>query len=167
MRGIKIVELTLVEVISCIQNSRKHFLKHLNGLTADQWDWKPYAECKSIRETISHLMGDDLAALESLQSGIEPDYTVAESKAAEMASDNTTELLKQLADTHTTLCDALRSQCADSPLDASICVWGHDAKIATGIPYYSSEDYYHSGQVAFIRMATDPTWDYYTSVDGG
>ena len=28
----------------------------------------------------------------------------------------------------------------------------------------SSEDYYHAGQITFIRMATDPQWDYYRSI---
>ena len=32
--------------------------------------------------------------------------------------------------------------------------------------YVSADDFYHAGQVAFIRMATDPAWCYSTEIFG-
>src|SRR5688572_9616985 len=66
--------ITLDDLLNGVRRSRRHFFKHLNGLGDDQWDWKPYPECKSIRETLAHLLVDDRAALQSLQTGEEPDY---------------------------------------------------------------------------------------------
>ena len=161
------MELTLQELITGIQNSRTHFFKHLKGLETDHWDWKPYAECKSIRETIIHLICDDIAAVESLQTGKEPDYEADMVKATELASSDTDVLISQLAASHKELCETLRTLVNQKSLDDTICVWGHNAKIAIGIPYFSSEDFYHAGQIAFIRMAIDPNWDYYTAVYSG
>ena len=53
------------------------------------------------------------------------------------------------------------------PLDAEFSAFGSKMKLAAGIPHLSSEDYYHAGQVSYIRMATDPAWDYYGHVYGG
>lgn len=36
-------------LVQGVRESRRYFLKHLNGLRDDQWDWKPYPQCKSIR----------------------------------------------------------------------------------------------------------------------
>lgn len=46
-------------LIEGVRESRRFFLKHLKGLRDDQWEWKPYPECKSIRETLAHLVSDD------------------------------------------------------------------------------------------------------------
>lgn len=53
---------TAAELIDGVRHSRRHFLKHLRGLRDDQWDWKPYPECKSIRETLAHLVWVDRIA---------------------------------------------------------------------------------------------------------
>src|SRR4030067_1771496 len=62
------------DLFAGLRASRKRFLKHLEGLREAQWDWRPYPECKSIRETLAHLIADDRAALQSLQTGKEPEY---------------------------------------------------------------------------------------------
>ena len=160
------MDLILEELITGIQNSRKHFLKHVAGMTAEQWDWKPYADCMSARETIAHLMGDDIAAKQSLLDNAEPNYEAALASASSIAATDSTELLAQLASTHAELCEAITATCANKPLDSTISVWGTQMKIAQGIPHFSSEDYYHSGQVAFMRMATDPAWNYYAAIYG-
>lgn len=157
----------LTDLLAGLQSSRKFFLKHLNGLTDEQWTWKPYPECKSILETVAHLVGDDRAALDSLQSGKEPDYVGIVDAAHAEAGDDREKAQAMLAESHTQLCDYLTTHHRGQPLDVEICVWGHMDKLAKGVAYFSSEDYYHAGQVAYIRMASDPTWDYYASIYGG
>ena len=49
------------DLIAGLRDSRRNLLKHLEGMTDEQWRWKPYPECKSVRETLTHLlMGDRL-----------------------------------------------------------------------------------------------------------
>jgi uncharacterized damage-inducible protein DinB len=154
---------TLNDLLDGVRSSRRFFFRHLDGLTDAQWDWKPYPECKSVRETLMHLHADDRAALFSLQTGEEPDYEALTSGPPEQ--DNA-KLRAMLEESFTTLLNEIQTRYADAPLDAEICIYGSKMKLATGVPHLSSEDFYHSGQVAFVRMATDPTWDYYASVYG-
>jgi uncharacterized damage-inducible protein DinB len=152
---------TVQDAAEGLNRSREFFLKHIKGLTDEQWDWKPYPECKSIRETVAHLIIDDRAALQSLQSGKEPDY--------ESLTENETDrdrLLALLAESHEALCGYILAQWKDAPLDTMLSVWGMKMPIAAGLGYMSSEDNYHAGQVAFIRSATDPSWDYYAAIYG-
>jgi hypothetical protein len=53
------------------------------------------------------------------------------------------------------------------PLDAEVALWGTPQKLGRAIAYLTAEDFYHAGQIAFIRMASDPEWDYYACVYGG
>ncbi len=133
--------MTVTDLVNTVRDSRRHFWKHVNGLSDAQWDWKPYPECKSVRETLAHLVQDDRAALAALHSGGEPDY-------------------ESFAEPERDL-DRLRALLAD------MSAWGAIKPLGLGIPYFCSEDYFHAGQVLFIRLATDPAWDYYSAVYGG
>ena len=157
---------TFEDLLGSLRASRSNFHKHLEGLRDDQWDWKPYPECKSIRETLIHLVVDDRAALDALENNGEPDYeTLAAAATADAHGDSTH--LKALSDeAFTHLLELLMSRYADAPLDTEISVFGSMKKLGVAIPYFSSEDYYHTGQVAFIRMASDPTWNYYAAIYG-
>ncbi|HEY3411478.1 MAG TPA: DinB family protein [Armatimonadota bacterium] len=152
---------TVADAVQGLRKSRQSFLKHLKGLKADQWDWKPYQECKSITETIAHLICDDRAALQSLQSGKEPDYD----SLTEPERDRD-KLLAMLDASHRELCDFITGKWSGSPLDTEVSIYGMSMPLVSGVAALSSEDLYHSGQVAFIRCATDPDWDYYTDIYG-
>ena len=152
---------TLDDLIGLLQRSRDHFYKHLNGLNEDQWDFKPYSECMSIRETLQHLVVDDRTALESIKTGEEPDYEAHACDETDIAR-----LRQILKESHQALLNEIKSRYANSPLDADVCIWGRHDKLI-GIPYFSSEDFYHTGQVSFIRMASDPSWNYYETIYGG
>ena len=153
--------LTLDDLIGGIERSRQYFLKHLEGVRDDQWDFKPFADCKSIRETLQHLIVDDRAAVESIKTGEEPNYEEGPYSVLDLE-----DLKRTLVESHQELLGELRRRHANSPLDADICVWGNHRKLGVGIPYFSSEDFYHAGQVAFLRMASDPSWDYYAAIYG-
>ena len=60
-KGDEAVSFTVHDLLEEAKGSRRYFLKHVKGLTAEQWDWKPYPECKSVRETVAHLISDDRA----------------------------------------------------------------------------------------------------------
>ena len=149
-------------LITAVQKSRRNFLAHLKGLRDDQWDWKPYPECKSICETLAHLIADDRATVVMLETGEFPDFGgMLEREAA------TPKLLDLLAESHENLCAFLRGRFADTPLDGVVKFFGGSEPLGLAIAGISSEDYYYAGQVAFIRMATDPAWDYYKEIYGG
>lgn len=153
--------LTLDDLLDGLRASRSFFLKHVDGLRPDQWEWKPYPECKNVREILVHLIADDRAALEALETGKSPNYDTLQ--VAERDPDR---LLGLLDESHKRVCEFLKANYADVPLDREICIWGNPMKLASGVAFLSSEDFYHAGQVAFIRMATDPEWDYYSAVFG-
>ena len=152
---------TTETLVDGLRFSRRHFLKHLDGLREDQWDWKPYPECKTVRETLAHLVQDDRAALQALETGGEPDYD----SWAEPERDR--EKLRALLDeSHARLCAAIHGKYGDAPMETVASAYGAPMPLGAAIPYLSSEDYYHAGQVAFIRQATDPGWDYYAAIYG-
>ena len=155
--------ITLEDLLNSVRSSRRYFFKHLSGVRDDQWDWKPYPECKSLRETLVHLQVDDLAALEALQTGEEPDY---EAITARQTETDPAKLRSLLDASFETLLTEINKRYADAPLDAEICIFGGKYPLALGVPHLSAEDFYHAGQVAFIRIATDPAWDYYAAVYG-
>jgi len=152
---------TVTDLVDAMRASRRHFWKHVNGLSDAQWDWKPYPECKSIRETLAHLVQDDRAALAALHSGGEPDYEAFAEPERDLDR-----LRALLAESHEALCAAITAKFDGAPLDTPLSAWGAIKPLGTGIPFFCSEDYFHAGQVTFIRLATDPTWDYYGAIYG-
>ena len=158
------MDLTLDELIEDLQHSRQFFFKHLDGLREDQWDWKPYPECKSIRETLAHLVVDDRSAIESIETGDFPDFDAIAAVAIREAPDNLEKQFALLAESHEQLIALLRTKYANQPLDTEISIWGMNGKVVRLVPHLSSEDYYHAGQVGFIRMAIDPAWNYYKAI---
>ena len=150
------------DFIDGLRASRRHLLKHLHGLTPEQAQWKPYPECKCIAETLAHLVVDDKAALESFQTLAEPAYD--QIQAPEGTYD---ELRAALDQSHHELTSWLEAHLGDAPLDHPSSGFGHPLPACRAIAHISSEDYYHAGQVAFVRMATDPAWEYYGEIYGG
>lgn len=150
------------EMIQPLEGAREWLLKHLKGLRDDQWTWKPYPECKSIAETIAHLISNDRAAMQSFETGLEPDY-----EAVQEAERDPEKLLKMAEGTRSSLISLIRSKFGDAPLDAEVSLFGMSMKLYQALALLACEEYYHIGQVAFIRMATDPSWDYYAAVFGG
>ncbi len=134
--------------VSTLDQSRRQLLRHLKGVTEEQIDWKPYAECKSIRETIGHLIVDDLAAVHSLQTGTEPDYASFGSPEGTFQ-----ELLQRLDQTHRDVLDAVAQALRKSGARGSICVFGHWTHPCNAIATLVSEDAYHAGQIAILRRA--------------
>jgi uncharacterized damage-inducible protein DinB len=153
------MSVTIEDFIEGVRSSRRHLLKHLEGMTPEQIVWKPYPECKSVIETLQHLVIDDTTALSSLKSGEHPDYD-----GVEVTETDYEKLLGLAAESHGKLVSYLEETFAKGPLDVEATAWGAKMPAAKAIAFLSSEDYFHSGQISFIRLATDPTWDYYEQI---
>jgi hypothetical protein len=158
--------LTLEDFVGLVSEGSKGFLKHIDGLTAEQWDWKPYPECKSVRESLIHLLIDDEALKASIVSGKEPDYAEISDRLTACAPTNTAELTAAVVESNVSLCAWLTDRFKDTPLDEEICFFGYPFKLALALAALQGEYQYHTGQVAFIRMASDPTWNYYLAIYG-
>ena len=150
-----------LELIESVKTSRQSFLKHINGITEEQATWKPYPQCKSIAETLDHLHWGDRATVDNARTGQDPDYTTVPS---EPPAESLSTLKSKLAESHAALIDYLTSEYSDKPIDAPLSYYGHPTPFAAAIGIMLGEDGYHTGQASFIRMATDPTWDYYTAI---
>lgn len=153
--------ITNQDFIDGLISSRKYLLKHLRDVTPEQTVFKPYAECKSIIETLKHLIIDDRMALYSFQTEQEPPYD-----SVNVAESSYEDLLAALATSHQELIDWMTANLASEPLDKPACAWGSMLPAAKAISMMSSEDFYHAGQIAFVRMAVDPSWDYYSAIYG-
>jgi uncharacterized damage-inducible protein DinB len=152
---------TLQDLLDGLQSSRDNFFKHLDGLKEDQWDWQPYAQCKTIRETLAHLVVVDRGILYSLETGKMPDW---DTLFPDWQPHNPAQLRALLQASRAQLVDYLQTNYADTPVDAEVTLYGAPQKLGRAVADMSSEDYYHTGQVSFIRQANDPTWDYYAAI---
>jgi len=157
--------LTLEDILDSVRSSHESLFKHLKGVTGEQLTWKPYPECKSIHDTLAHLIAVEWSAQAMLETDSFPDYETHQRDALTLADG------KQLDDLVSTLKKEQEKTLAivvpkfrDTALDEEIKFWGYPTKMATAVARLGSEDAYHSGQIAYIRLATDPTWDYYKAI---
>ncbi|MCX7799128.1 MAG: DinB family protein [Fimbriimonadales bacterium] len=147
--------------LNALRHAREHFLRHLRGITEEQTEHKPCRDCKSIRETVAHLVVVDVAAAESLRKGQAPDFGRLEAPTGSLD-----ELLRRLMESHASVLAAMAEALKKSGSHGDVCAFGEWCHPCEATSLLASEDYYHAGQVAAIRMATDPGWDYYRSVYG-
>ena len=152
---------TLQDLIEGLQSSREHFFKHLDGVKDDQWDWQPYPQCKTIRETMAHLVVVDRGFLFAFETGGMPDW---DSLFPDWQPYSPEQLRALLLESRAKLLDHLKSKYADAPLDTEVTLYGAPQKLGAAVSGLSSEDYYHTGQTSYIRMASDPGWDYYAAI---
>lgn len=161
--------LELNDLVQSARESRVDFIKLLDGLSDEQWTWKPYPECKSIRETVIHMIGNDRLAKQSIENpALEIDWAGhATAMAQEFAGTTSEDLIPILKEGQGTTLSTLLTIAEGLSLDAPLSLFGgHPRKLGVVAAGLTSEDFYHSGQVAFIRMATDPNWDYYAAMYG-
>jgi hypothetical protein len=139
----------LEEILGSLSWSQRFFRAHLNGIQDEQWDWKPFPACRSIREILVHwaeyISADDTALRLALEMTT-PDVAVVQ------------RLMKEAG---ARFGDRYRQQYADTPMDAP---YRNAITVGYVLAGLSGEDNYHAGQVAFIRLATDPDWDWVKAV---
>lgn len=147
------------DLIELAKETREQFLKHINGMTEEQMDFKPYAECKSVRETLQHLITDSRAAIHVLETGQMPDF------AAIMETETDTgKLLAIIEESQNKVISSVKEKFGGVPLDTPIPFFGRPCPLWKAVLSMALEDNYHTGQAAFARMACDPAWDYYKAI---
>lgn len=151
------------QVISKLDDSRKWFLKLVDGLTPEQWEAKPFPNVMSPKETLAHLIIDDRVFAVMLD-GKEPQY---HEYAPEPGMD-VADLLALLAETHAAKLDFLKGFLGGKDLSEEIqTVYSGKQPLWWEVLSFATEDWYHIGQVSAIRQGTDPSWDYYAVFYGG
>jgi len=150
----------LDDLVDNMHGALRFFLAHLNGLLPHQWDWTPSPVCRSIREILRHLSEtyEDKTALEEELARDVPDVARVQALFEAAARRDY---------------GRLRTRFAAMPLDAEIAVAGGDwflgrerVRAGTLLARRAWEECYHTGQVAYIRLATDPEWDQPAAVYG-
>jgi len=157
--------LTLEDLLESVRNSHKSLFRHLKGITEEQLTWKPYPECKSIHETLAHLIAVEWSSQSMLNTGEFPDYETHQRDALALASGKSPEELTTiLKEEQDKTLGIVAAKFKDTALDEEIKSWGYPTKMGEAIVRLGTESTYHSGQIAYIRMATDPSWDYYKEI---
>ena len=157
--------LTLQDLLESVRNSHKSLFRHLKGVTNEQLTWKPYPECKSIHETLAHLIAVEWSSQAMLKTGDFPDYETHQRDALALAGGKSLdELTTILNEEQEKTLETAAVRFKDTALDEEIKSWGYPAKMGEAVVRLGSESTYHSGQIAYIRMATDPSWDYYKDI---
>ena len=150
----------LDDLIDTMHRALKFFLAHLNGLRDEQWDWKPSPACRSIREILRHLCETymEKTALEEELARTAPEVVRVQRLFEKAAKQDY---------------ERLRARYAETPLDAEIAVPDGDwflgrnrVKAGTLLARRAWEECYHTGQVVYIRLATDPDWNQEAAVYG-
>ena len=150
----------LADLVDNMHGALRFFLAHLNGLRDDQWDWKPSPACRSIREMLRHLCEayPDKAALEDELARPIPHVTRVQALFEIAATQDYARLAARYRDT---------------PIDAELQIAGGDwflsrerVRAGTLLARRPWEECYHTGQVVYIRLATDPDWDQEAAVYG-
>lgn len=139
----------LDEILDNLYWSQKYFRAHLNGMQDHQWDWKPFPGCRSIREILVHWADVFSAGDTALHSALEP------------VVPNVVVVQKLMKEAGLRYGEGYRQRCADAPMDS---LWPNGTPVGSVLASLSGEDNYHAGQVAFIRLATDPEWDWVKAV---
>lgn len=140
------------EMFANLSHSQRFFRAHLNGIRQEQWDWKPSPACRSVREILLHwtemaeMFGVGDGALQTSLKKATPDVSLVQA------------LMK---DAGLRFAAGFRAQYADSPMDSLLPNGTAVGSMLAGLP---AEDMYHAGQVAYIRLATDPAWDWVKAV---
>jgi hypothetical protein len=141
------------DLIDNMHGALRFFVAHLNGLRDDQWDWKPSHACRSIREILFHLSEtyEDRTALAEELARTIPDVVRVQTLFEAGAKRDF---------------EKLRRRYANTPLDAEMAIPGGDfflnrghVRAGTLLARRAWEECYHTGQVVYIRLATDPDWD--------
>ena len=119
------------DLITALRDSRRNLLKHLEGMTDEQWRWKPYPECKSVRETLTHLlMGDRLLRYrldgDPRAADFENVYIEVEAHYADFTSE---QLVAEFESSHEEICGRLAKLFEGKPLDESFEVFGGAQKV--------------------------------------
>ena len=139
----------LEEVMENLYRTQRFFRAHLNGMQPEQWDWKPFPACRSVREILLHWAEIFAADDAALTAGL----TAAFPNVASVQ-----ELMKEAGLRFGTGFSAQYAECGlDSRLPNGVAV-------GTALASLAGEDNYHAGQIAFIRLATEPDWNWVQAV---
>jgi uncharacterized damage-inducible protein DinB len=157
----------IASLIEGVRKSRAFCLKHLDGMADEVFEAKPHPECKSARQTLLHLVAVDRGVLEAVKTAAFPDFFgIIAAVESELGDASRTALEEAVRGSHETLLTYLQTTYGDKTPDDTMPLWGDPTPLGIAIPYLSSEDYYHAGQLGYLRLAAQPEWDYYAQMYG-
>ena len=126
--------------------SREFLLRQIRGLSFEDCAAKPRGALRSIEEIVEHMLANDafcMAKLDAEPFEDEPDQSAA----------------ARLTRSGMALTQVIRQKWAGNEHAALLRLAGGGAGIARGVAYIQIEDFYHAGQVCWIRLVLHPDWD--------
>lgn len=137
-------------------------------MTDEVFEAQPHPECKSARKTVLHLIGVDRSVLEAVKTSTMPDFMAIDAAVeTELGELSRADLEQAVRSSHEELLAYLQANYGDRTPDDLMPLWGEPTPLGIAIPYLSSEDYYHAGQLGYMRIAANPNWDYYGQIYAG
>jgi hypothetical protein len=140
----------LEEVLSELSRSQKFYRAHLNGIQAGEWDWKPFPACRSIREILNHWVDSFAAEDTALRSALDP------------AVPDVAVIQRLMREAGRRYSAGFQQRYEGAAMD-DLCLEGRN-RVGAVLASLGAEDNYHAGQIAFIRLAIDPEWDWVKAV---
>jgi uncharacterized damage-inducible protein DinB len=161
--------LTLEDALADMQAARQYLNRHVTGVSAEQWDAKPFDHVNSGREIFGHLLATVRSVREMLSG--EPFAMTRhverhKEAAVEIASLAPADILALHDAEGEALIALVRQKFAGAELDTPVTLWTQEAPLGLHLGHISQEMAYHTGQVSLLRQAMVPDWDYFGDVFG-
>jgi hypothetical protein len=112
-------------------------------MPADAWDSRLVGTSRSIREIVGHLLEEDSEWLVLLGG-------------KSLSLDASIESLRL---SNEALIGLLQANWADRVDEAFAILTGDGKGMEQAVTYRQIEDYYHSGQIAWLRLSVEPEWE--------
>lgn len=111
-------------------------------MSEEALDFRMAGAQRSAREIVAHLLEEDAECIELLGGG----------RLALRATQDS------LRTSNEALLNLLQKEWASRADEAFSILTGGGQGMVQAVTYRQIEDYYHSGQIAWLRLAVDPDW---------
>lgn len=126
--------------------SREFLVRQVRGLSPAECDYLVTGMRATVNQIVEHMLANDAFCLDKLGGTAWPD-------------DPTLPADQRLSRSGMALQQEIRANWADKQDEALLRLAGGGEGIAKGVSYIQIEDFYHAGQVCWIRLALQPDWD--------
>jgi uncharacterized damage-inducible protein DinB len=138
-------------VLECLASSAKPLFAVLEGIPAEQLNWKPAPESRSIGEICRHLVRVDAWFLKRL--GVPPVVGDAKPVTSEEISQNMRQIQQQIKEVVSACGHDEELVVARTSLD------GKDTeKLGVAVLHIAQHYLYHLAQIIYLRRAQDRNW---------
>lgn len=126
--------------------SREFLVRQVRGLTASECDYLVPGMRATVNQIVEHMIANDAFCMDKLGG-------------AKWIDDPSLSAEQRLSRSGMALQQEIRANWSHKQEEALLRLAGGGEGIAKGVSYIQIEDFYHAGQVCWIRLAIQPDWD--------